>query len=139
MTVPPRGIRNNNPGNLIRTGDQWTGLQPPIEQTDRFFKFTDPVYGLRAMAKVLQNYQSIYKLDTVRQVIDRYAPPHENDTASYADHVAAKLDTDIDTPINLTDYKVLKPLMQAIVLHENGVNPYKSKLYQTAIELTAVS
>ena len=44
----PRGLRNNNPGNLRLSGDRWKGLRPV--QTDKeFFQFTDMRYGYRAM------------------------------------------------------------------------------------------
>lgn len=36
MTNSPRGIRNNNPGN-IRWGDDWKGLVPKEQRTDKAF------------------------------------------------------------------------------------------------------
>lgn len=48
----PRGIRNNNPGNIRRSSDPWQGLAK--EQIDReFFKFKSSVYGIRALARLL--------------------------------------------------------------------------------------
>ena len=57
MTTPnPRGIRNNNPGNIRRNGDPWQGLAK--EQNDReFFTFKSAVYGIRALARLLITYQ----------------------------------------------------------------------------------
>ena len=53
----PRGIRNNNPGN-IRHGANWLGLNPNGRNIDSAFcVFTAPVYGIRALAKVLVNYK----------------------------------------------------------------------------------
>lgn len=53
----PRGIRNNNPGN-IRWGSDWQGLISEEERTDKSFcQFQDPVYGLRAMVKIIFTYQ----------------------------------------------------------------------------------
>ena len=47
----PRGIRNNNPGNIKKNGVDWDGLSE--EQTDNtFFQFDDPVYGIRALTKI---------------------------------------------------------------------------------------
>ena len=47
-TKQPRGIRNNNPGNIRRNGDPWQGLAK--DQTDReFFTFQSAVYGIRAL------------------------------------------------------------------------------------------
>ena len=43
----PRGIRNNNFGNLRITKDKWQGLRE--EQTDpEFFQFKSPKWGYRA-------------------------------------------------------------------------------------------
>ena len=52
-----RGLRNNNPGNIRKTGDKWQGLST-TQTDDSFFQFTDAKYGIRAMAKLLKNYQS---------------------------------------------------------------------------------
>ena len=58
MTVQPRGIRNNNPGN-IRWGDNWKGLVPEDKRTDRSFcQFIDVKYGIRAIARILLNYRN---------------------------------------------------------------------------------
>ena len=52
----PSGIRNNNQGN-IEWGSPWQGLRPQNERTDnRFAQFTDPVFGIRALACVLITY-----------------------------------------------------------------------------------
>ena len=69
---PPRGIRNNNPGN-IRHGQNWQGLNPEGRNIDpAFCVFKSPVFGIRALAKVLMNYKKIHGLNTVRQIISRY-------------------------------------------------------------------
>jgi hypothetical protein len=40
----PRGIRNNNPGNISRNGDSWQELAK--DQSDRkFFTFKSAIYG----------------------------------------------------------------------------------------------
>ena len=73
----PRGIRNNNPGN-IRHGANWQGLNPNGRIIDpAFCVFTAPIYGIRALAKVLINYKKIHGLNTVRQIVSRYAPPND--------------------------------------------------------------
>lgn len=46
--MEPRGLRNNNPGNIRTTKDRWQGLRP--QQTDpAFFQFTEMRYGYRAL------------------------------------------------------------------------------------------
>lgn len=60
----PRGIRNNNPGN-IRHSDQWKGLTPEQPDPD-FCTFSTPEYGIRAMGVILLNYQRKHGLKTIR-------------------------------------------------------------------------
>jgi len=115
----PRGIRNNNPGNIERNNTAWEGLAG--EQTDeRFCTFESPEYGVRAMARILRNYQKRYNLNTIEQIINRWAPPSENDTSSYVHHVSQSLNVDPNATINLSDDVILSKLIQVIIRHENG-------------------
>lgn len=51
-----RGLRNCNPGNIRRGGDEWKGLR--ARQTDpEFYQFTAPKWGYRALIRTLQNYR----------------------------------------------------------------------------------
>ncbi len=132
----PRGIRNNNPGN-IRWGDNWQGLKKDGKQQDSSFcVFTNAVYGIRALAKVLKNYQRLYGLNTPRKIINRYAPPNENQTLAYINSVAQQLGMTPDTEVNLTETGVLTVFIKAIIRHENGIQPYKDETIQKGIELS---
>lgn len=103
-----RGIRNNNPLN-IRIGNNWQG---ETVGTDKEFEvFSHHRYGFRAAAKLLRNYQSLYKLQTIDEIIHRFAPPNENHTSNYAGYVAKKMGVATDTPINLTNDKTLATMM----------------------------
>jgi len=114
--LSPRGIRNNNPGNIRRTSDQWQGMR--VIQTDRsFVQFTKPEYGFRAMARILKNYERRGLL-SVRDIISTYAPTTDNKTEMYIDFVATQLNTPSDTPLNLEEK--LLPLIKAITIFENG-------------------
>lgn len=132
----PRGIRNNNPGN-IRWGDNWQGLKKDgKEQDPSFCVFTNAVYGIRALAKVLKNYQQLYGLNTPRKIISRYAPPNENQTQAYINSVAQQLGITPDTEVDLTETGVLTVFIKAIIRHENGIQPYKDETIQKGIELS---
>lgn len=103
----PRGIRNNNPGN-IRHGANWQGLNPNGKEIDHYFcVFQTPVAGIRALAKVLINYKKLYGLNTVRQIISRYAPPNENQTTAYVQSVARQLGVLPDVVIDIEERGVL--------------------------------
>lgn len=127
-----RGLRNNNPGN-IRHGANWDGMA--ADQTDDdFITFVSPEYGIRAMAKLLKNYQSLYGLNTIASIINRWAPPGENDTASYIRSVAAMMGIAPDTPLTL-NVAALQALVPAIIKHENGLQPYDSGTLARGIAL----
>ncbi len=130
-----RGIRNNNPGN-IRWGDEWKGLVLEVQRTDKSFcQFKAPEFGIRAMIIILRNYQSKYGLKTITGIIKRWAPPNENDTQAYIRSVAQATGTDADKPIDLTDSRKLFPLLQAIIKHENGTQPYEYDVFIRALDL----
>ena len=79
----PRGIRNNNPGNVRYDSlNQWDGLaDPPTDGS--FCRFIAPEYGLRVICKLMFAYQKYDGLLTPRLMINRWAPPTENNTGGY--------------------------------------------------------
>lgn len=128
-----RGIRNNNPGN-IRKGEKWQGLAE--NQTDSsFLIFKSPEWGIRALCRILRNYQKKYGLRDIRSIINRYAPPAENDTNSYIYSVCLALGIKDYTPVNLSDNNVMLKLLKAIIRHENGEQPYSDEILLKGIEL----
>lgn len=129
-----RGIRNNNPGNIRRTSDKWRGLA--AEQTDpEYFVFSDPVYGIRAMAKLLRNYNSRYGLTTLTDIISRWAPPSENPTNNYIEFASRSTGVPENAPFNFDDDQDLAQLIKAIIKFENGQNPYSTNMILKGIEL----
>ena len=133
--IQPRGIRNNNPGN-IRWGENWKGLKKDgKEQDPSFCVFINAVYGIRALARLLQNYQRIHGLDTPRKIISRYAPPNENQTQAYIQSVANQLGITPDGKVDLTEIGTLTVFIKAIIRHENGIQPYSNETIQKGIAL----
>ena len=131
----PRGIRNNNPGN-IRHGANWQGLNSNGRNIDSVFcVFESPVFGIRALAKVLINYKKIHGLNTVRQIVSRYAPPNENQTAAYIQTVAKQLEVYPDTKIDIEERGVLTVFIKAVIRMENGIQPYSDEVIQEGIDL----
>lgn len=125
----PRGIRNNNPGNIRDTNIPWEGvvqtLDPDGVDTEQTFEeFRRPWWGIRALAVNLRTYQQKRGCKTLRQIISRWAPGHENPTDAYAAHVSRVVGCGIDDPVNLDDYFTLQKLVVAIIEFENGRNPY---------------
>lgn len=116
----PRGLRNNNPGNLQKTKIAWQGKIPHAQNTDsRFEQFADVVKGLRAMATDIANDIAVKKLNTITALVTEYAPPHENDTTNYINQIAKAVNASPVNTITLTN-KLLEQLVIAKVKMENG-------------------
>lgn len=138
VTTPmiPRGIRNNNPGNIDRNHIDWQGMSADQSGDPRFVVFKAPVWGLRAMARILLAYQKRHQLKTIRGIIHRWAPPKENNTDAYVQAVAKKLNLGPDEFVDLSKDKArLAYLIAAIVQHENGQQPYPLELIGEAVNL----
>ena len=84
----PRGIRNNNPLNIRKSGDKWQGLKT-LQEDKEFFQFETIEWGWRAAFVILcKTYYGKYKLKTIRDIVTRWAPPKENNTPAYIRHVS---------------------------------------------------
>ena len=136
----PRGIRNNNPGNVERT-QPWQGMASPEEmhpsqqKETRFAVFKTPEFGIRAMGKVLQTYSNKHGLNTVEGIINRWAPPSENNTSAYSNAVAKALGVEPNATIDVSNPKVLSTLLRAIIRHENGEQPYSTEQITAGVNL----
>ncbi len=137
----PRGIRNNNPGNIRLSSAKWQG-QKKFQMDTGFVEFDDPVFGLRALMRLLLNYHYRHALDTVESIINRYAPPHENATDGYINHVCRILRIGRREKIALADKDRLVAFAKAICRHENGIPPkdcpkdwYPDAVYEQAAQL----
>lgn len=122
-SMAPRGLRNNNPGNIrVSSAQTWQGeIRGAAKKDKDFCEFKEMRYGYRALIKLLQNYQRMYRLNTVAGLIGRWAPPNENNTANYARFVAQKLKVGVDDRIDTTDKTTATALAAAISEMENGV------------------
>lgn len=83
----PRGLRNNNPGNIRKNSDVFQGEVNPSRDS-AFKQFKSMPYGYRAVFKILSNYYRIYRLTTIRKMISRWAPENENNTSAYVSLVS---------------------------------------------------
>lgn len=115
----PRGLRNNNPGNIRNNSDRFNFEIRP--STDPSFKqFYTMYYGYRAMFVILRNYKKMYGLDTIRKMITRWAPPKENDTAAYIAEVSRASGIPADDPVNIDDREQMIRIVAAMSKVENG-------------------
>ena len=138
----PRGIRNNNPGNIRLSAIRWQGQKLSEQHDEAFVEFSSPLFGLRALMKLLLTYHLKHGLDTIEAIVNRFAPPCENTTDSYIYAVAKFLNVRRREQLNLRDKKTLIALTKAIVQHENGkplkdmpAEWYEQDFYQQAADL----
>lgn len=123
----PRGVRNNNFGNIkYSTANDWRGKVPYSQNTDKVFEqFTSPEYGARAQMILLRNYNKS-GLHSVDAIISRYAPPIDlelgvkNSTKNYIDTVASGMGISPTQKIDLNDKDTLVKLAWNMGLYENG-------------------
>ena len=123
-----RGLRNNNPLNIRHSADRWQGARK--EQTDpSFVQFKTMAYGYRAAWRTLQTYYERFCMQskpfTVRNIIERWAPPTENDTEAYI-RTVLKLSgiggkENLLPPANASSYGRLSKLMGSMTVMENGI------------------
>jgi hypothetical protein len=108
----PRGIRNNNPGNIKDDGTAWQGK---VGSDGVFIIFSDMGWGCRALAQSLVNM--IAKgFNTVDLLIRQWSA---TDQDAYVANVsaAAGLDPNAQIPLDTT---TLAAIMRAIITQENG-------------------
>ncbi|HWP00042.1 MAG TPA: structural protein [Methylococcus sp.] len=129
----PRGLRNNNPGNLRISAVAWLGKRA-VSHENEYETFIDMTHGVRAMAINAITAQSRHGCRTVRQLIQRWAPQHENDTWAYVMRVAHAIGVDPDEPIELRDRKTLVAFVWAVAAHENGIRACEKYLKREDVE-----
>ena len=114
----PRGLRNNNPGNIRRNSDVFQGEKTSSDK--EFNQFKSMAYGYRAIFKILSNYYRNYKLDTIRKIIGRWAPENENNTNAYIKAVSDYAGIPADDPININDREQMIRIVAGMSKVENG-------------------
>ena len=116
-------MRLNNPGNIRHGSSRWVGAA--ADQPDKsFVKFRSLAYGYRALWILLSNYYHKYHLRTIRAILQRYAPPSENNTEGYiqraAQYVGVAPDTELPAPPD--DQNLWSRLLTIITKVEQGID-----------------
>lgn len=125
----PRGIRNNNAGNIKRTSEKWQGMS--AVQTDPvFINFDAPIWGIRAIAKVLRNYERKHNIDNVHDLVKRWSA---TDQSAYSRNMARALGVGEREKIKISDN--LTTIINCIIKQENGYNPYDQNMIAQAITM----
>lgn len=120
----PRGLRNNNPGNIRRNSDVFQGEINPSRDKE-FKQFKNMAYGYRAMYKILSNYYNKYQLNTIRKMISRWAPENENNTAAYVSLVSSYSGVGSDDLISFDREQMIR-IVAGMSRVENGIEAVMS-------------
>ena len=128
-----RGIDCKNPLNLMSSPQfTWKGEQKPTsDPAKRLCTFDTMEDGIRAGCVNLLSYYLQDGCETVRQIINRYAPtnlsfdvvgetPDNNNTAEYIAFMADRIGVDPDAPINMTARATLLAWVAAQIHFEQG-------------------
>lgn len=133
-----KGERLHNPGHIRRSNDKWQGLDP-VQKDKAFFTFKGPEWGIRAMATILITYQDKHGYSTIKDIINRWAPPSDNNpTIAYASFVASKAGKSVSTTVNMHKFEDAMPIIKAMVQFELGSNPYDDATYEYGLRLAGV-
>lgn len=137
-TRAPRGIRNNNPFNIEYNGTKWQGLNSPPSD-GRFCRFVAPEWGIRAGCRILMTYQRMHRLRDITSIINRFAPPSENDTGAYIRSVCKAVGVGPNDRIDVTHAPTMMAMVRAIIRHENGRMPYEDEIIRRGMELAGIT
>lgn len=117
--IMSRGMKVLNPGNIRISHEPWIGKITPSKDSE-FETFDTIEHGIRAMGKILLTYYRYYHLDTIEELISKWAPPSENDTESYIKAVCDELGLKRTQPLDLLNPIIMMELLKAICFHECG-------------------
>lgn len=123
----PRGIRNNNPLNMKEFDIPWRGK---VGDDGIFTIFETPWYGIRAAANDIKN-DYLKGKNTIAALLAEFAPDVENNTGSYIAHISQKVGIGPHEPISSA--RQLTAMVDTMILHENGQQPYDQELIADAV------
>lgn len=114
----PRGIRNNNPGNLNFAGQD--GATKEGGENGRFAVFESMRDGISALYKQIQLYFS-RGVNTIESVVNKYAPADDNNNVqAYIKQLVGATGKQADEKLSGEDSETVFKLIRGIINHENG-------------------
>lgn len=133
----PRGIRNNNPGNLNFAGQ--SGATKEGGEGGRFAVFESMEHGVAALYRQLQLY---FKrgVNTLSSIVKTYAPASDgNNVDAYVSALSKATGKGANETIDAGDTTTIVRLIKGIVDHENGKGYISSSDIMGGIQLGASS
>lgn len=119
-TKKTRAERNFNPGNLNYAGQAGATLESG--KGARFAKFASEEEGIAALVRQLRLYQQ-RGIDTIGEIVKKYAPPNENDTQAYIASMARWTGLSADEKLDFNDTETVRRMVQGISRKEGRFTP----------------
>lgn len=120
MAKIPIGILNNNPTNIrVSKTFKWLG---ETESKGAFCKFIDRKFAYRATFILFHSYITKHGCRTLRDIINRWAPPSENQTAVYLRTVSNMSNYPEMVTVDLGDEDMMCKIVKAMVYVEVGMH-----------------
>lgn len=116
----PLGLRNNNPGNIESGSYARSQGSPGAGDGGRFARFHSMREGIAALARLLIIYNDKHGINTIRGIVNRWAPGSENNVDAYIAYICGVTECKPDDRLNIRDSDTLFWLTVAIAEHENG-------------------
>jgi hypothetical protein len=130
---------NKNLGNIRNAGKRYAGEITLLYPLNAYKQFSSYTHGAAAMIAHLRRYINgdIFKsenLNTIERIINKYAPPSENDTEGYIKKVVQRMGISRTTKINPNDPNLMWNLSKAMSIQEdvNATNNYTVKVFNAA-------
>lgn len=116
----PRGLRNNNPLNIIKNERiNWVGKYK--NGTDRIFEsFTNLKWGFRAAFVLLKKYINVNHCNTIHKIIHRWAPDGKAAETAYEQWVAKVAGLGVNETVKFDDQTTMLLICSGMCEFENG-------------------
>lgn len=126
------------------SGVNWQGAAK-VQTDPRFVTFISAEMGVRALVRTLLTYFKQHQIRTVRGVINRWAPPSENNTGAYISAVLREMSrakgypVSADETLDLDVWSTMRPLVVAIIAHENAGYAYPASVIDAGLRLGGIA
>lgn len=128
-----RAERNHNPLNIRKTKDKFLG-EANVQEDPEFKKFINNIYGYRAaLVIIIKTYKNKHGIKTIKGIINRWAPPEENDTKKYIKFVSYRSGILPDEELKTEDYPLI---IEAMAKMEGVKTPNRTEIIKALKMLT---
>lgn len=144
----PRGIRNNNPGNIRVSNANYLGKIPLAQNTDyncttrqvekKYEQFVSYAHGVRALVQLL--ISDIYYRQgafSVQEILMKYPTSTSTDQVAYIISVAKQMGVPAQEALASTENNI-RALAKAIARFENGRDAITNAQYAAALHIAPI-